>query len=87
MACEEAEISMVPANTVAVDAETGARIIRLMEALEDNDDVQKVHFNFDLPDGRPGPEGLGRDHGGTVVGGLDPGSRCNGYGLVLEAWS
>jgi transcriptional/translational regulatory protein YebC/TACO1 len=34
MACGDAEISMVPANTVAVDAETGARIIRLMEALE-----------------------------------------------------
>ncbi|MFZ5810531.1 MAG: YebC/PmpR family DNA-binding transcriptional regulator [Thermodesulfobacteriota bacterium] len=50
MACGEAEISMVPANTVAVDAETGAKIIRLMEALEDNDDVQKVHSNFDLPD-------------------------------------
>ena len=46
----EADISLVPANSVAVDAETGAKIIRLMEALEDNDDVQKVHSNFDLPD-------------------------------------
>ena len=34
----------------AVDAETGAKILRLMDALEDNDDVQKVHSNFDLPD-------------------------------------
>ncbi|MFQ6035652.1 MAG: YebC/PmpR family DNA-binding transcriptional regulator [Sedimentisphaerales bacterium] len=48
---EVAEISMVPANTVAVnDAATAKRIISLMEALEDHDDVQNTFSNFDIPD-------------------------------------
>jgi YebC/PmpR family DNA-binding regulatory protein len=45
-----AEISMVPKNTVAVDSETGRRLLKLMDALEDYDDVQKTHGNFDLPE-------------------------------------
>ncbi len=47
---EEAEISMIPQNTVPVDVENGRRLLRLIEALEDNDDVQNVHANFDLPE-------------------------------------
>jgi transcriptional/translational regulatory protein YebC/TACO1 len=45
-----AELSMIPINTVSVDAETGRKLVRLMDALDENDDVQKVHANFDLPD-------------------------------------
>lgn len=45
-----AELSMIPTNTVSVDAETGRKLMRLMDALDENDDVQKVHANFDLPD-------------------------------------
>jgi YebC/PmpR family DNA-binding regulatory protein len=45
-----AELSMIPTNTIAVDAETGRKLLKLMDALEENDDVQKVHANFDLPD-------------------------------------
>jgi transcriptional/translational regulatory protein YebC/TACO1 len=41
---------MLPANTVNVDAETGRKLLKLMNALDENDDVQKVHANFDLPD-------------------------------------
>jgi len=46
----EAELTMVPQNTVAVDVETGRKMLKLYEALEDNDDVQNVYANFDLPD-------------------------------------
>ena len=37
-----------PQNTVAVDDETGEKLLRLMETLEDNDDVQNVVANFEL---------------------------------------
>jgi YebC/PmpR family DNA-binding regulatory protein len=47
---EEAEISMLPQNTVTVDADSGRKLLRLVEALEDNEDVQNVHANFELPD-------------------------------------
>jgi len=47
----EASISMVPKNTVEVADEKPARaLIRLLDNLEDHDDVQKVHANFDIPD-------------------------------------
>jgi YebC/PmpR family DNA-binding regulatory protein len=48
---EVAEISMVPQNTVAVDnAAMATKIISLMEALDDHDDVQNTYSNFDIPD-------------------------------------
>ncbi|MDR2893368.1 MAG: YebC/PmpR family DNA-binding transcriptional regulator [Deltaproteobacteria bacterium] len=47
---ESAEVGMVPQNNIAVDAETGRKLLRLVEALEDNDDVQNVYANFDLPE-------------------------------------
>ena len=51
IATEVAEISMVPQNTVPVKDEAAAkRIISLMEAFEDQDDVQNVYANFDIPD-------------------------------------
>lgn len=47
----EASLSMIPQNTVDVDDEKVAkRLLKLMEALEDCDDVQDVHSNFDIPD-------------------------------------
>lgn len=46
-----AEISMVPQNTVQVNDEaTAKKIISLMEAFEDHDDVQNTYSNFDIPD-------------------------------------
>jgi YebC/PmpR family DNA-binding regulatory protein len=45
-----AELSMIAANAVGVDAETGRKLVKLMDALDENDDVQKVHANFSLPD-------------------------------------
>ena len=48
---EVAEISMVPQNTVPVDdPATAGKIISLMEAFEDHDDVQNTYANFDIPD-------------------------------------
>jgi len=47
----EASISMVPKNTIDVSEEKTARsLMKLLENLEDHDDVQKVHANFDIPD-------------------------------------
>ncbi len=46
-----AEISMIPQNRVAVDdPETAAKLLKLFDMLEDNDDVQNVYHNADLPD-------------------------------------
>jgi len=46
-----AEISMVPENTVPVnDQEVARKILGLMEAIEDHDDVQNTYANFDIPD-------------------------------------
>lgn len=47
---EEAEISMVPQTTITVDVESGKKLMRLVDALEDNDDVQNVYANFELPE-------------------------------------
>ena len=47
----EASITMIPKNTVEVDTEKTARsLMKLLDNLEDNDDVQKVHANFDISD-------------------------------------
>jgi YebC/PmpR family DNA-binding regulatory protein len=48
---ESAELSMVPKTTVPVADQSAARsVMRLIEALEDNDDVQDVYANFDIPE-------------------------------------
>lgn len=46
-----AEITMVPQNTVKIEDESQAnQVLKLMEAIEDSDDVQMVYANFDIPD-------------------------------------
>jgi YebC/PmpR family DNA-binding regulatory protein len=48
---ESAEVTMVPKTTVEVEDESAAKkIVRLMDALEENDDVQDVYANFDIPE-------------------------------------
>ena len=44
------EIAMLPQTTVALEDKEARQMLRLMDALEDNDDVQKVYANFDIPD-------------------------------------
>jgi len=51
MEFKSAELNQVPENLVAVDAETGKKVMRLYDALEDNDDVQNIYMNADFPDG------------------------------------
>ena len=43
-----AEISQLPKAPVDVDAETARKVMRLMEALDDHDDVQNISSNFDI---------------------------------------
>ena len=48
---QSAALTMVPKTTVAVAEESAAKkLIRLIEALEENDDVQEVSANFDIPE-------------------------------------
>jgi YebC/PmpR family DNA-binding regulatory protein len=48
---ESAELTMLPKTTVAVEDENEAKkILRLIDQLEDNDDVQEVYANFDIPE-------------------------------------
>lgn len=44
-----AGLNRIPQNTVAVDVETGRKVMKLYDALDDNDDVQNVYANFELP--------------------------------------
>jgi YebC/PmpR family DNA-binding regulatory protein len=48
LAIESAELAMVPKNTVKVEGADAERILRLMEVLEELDDVSKVFSNFDI---------------------------------------
>lgn len=48
---EMAEITLVPQTTVAIDdAKTAQQLLKLMDALDDCDDVQNAYANFDIPD-------------------------------------
>jgi YebC/PmpR family DNA-binding regulatory protein len=47
---ESAEILLVADNTVKVEGKDAENLLKLMEILEDYDDVQKVHANFDIDD-------------------------------------
>jgi YebC/PmpR family DNA-binding regulatory protein len=50
-AVDSAELTMVPKTTIEVEDESAAKkILRLIDALEDNDDVQEVYANFDIPE-------------------------------------
>lgn len=45
-----ASISMIASNTVECLGKDAEKVLKLVEAFEDHDDVQKVHANFDIPD-------------------------------------
>jgi YebC/PmpR family DNA-binding regulatory protein len=45
---EDPEIAMIPQNTVKVEGGDAERLLRLMEAIEEHDDVSKVFSNFDI---------------------------------------
>jgi YebC/PmpR family DNA-binding regulatory protein len=49
LAPEVSEIARIPTSTVDLDAETGRKVLKLMEALDDHDDVQSVASNYNIP--------------------------------------
>ncbi len=48
IAYTSAELAMLPKNTVQLEMSDAKKMLRLMEALEESDDVQEVHANFDI---------------------------------------
>ena len=48
IATETAELARIPQNTVELDAEVGRKMLKLIDALEDQDDVQNVTSNFNM---------------------------------------
>ena len=48
IAYESAEITMLPKNTVKIEGAQAERLLKLMEILEEHDDVQNVYSNFDI---------------------------------------
>jgi YebC/PmpR family DNA-binding regulatory protein len=47
---EDAEITLLPKNTVRVEGDDAKKVLELVDALEDHEDVQHVYANFDIPD-------------------------------------
>lgn len=47
---EMARLSMEPSTAVTLDASTAAQVLRLIDELEESDDVQEVYSNFDVPE-------------------------------------
>jgi YebC/PmpR family DNA-binding regulatory protein len=46
-----AELTLLPKNRSEVDDETARKLLRMVDLLEDDDDVQDVYFNFEIPEG------------------------------------
>jgi transcriptional/translational regulatory protein YebC/TACO1 len=46
----EAQVTYVPQSTVRAEGKDATSVIKLIEALEDLDDVQSVYANYDIPD-------------------------------------
>ncbi len=44
----ESSVGMIPQNTISISGDTAQKMLRLMENLEDHDDVQSVYANFDI---------------------------------------
>ncbi|QIB51396.1 YebC/PmpR family DNA-binding transcriptional regulator [Pseudomonas sp. OIL-1] len=47
---ESADVAMIPSTTTTLDLDTAEKVIRLVDMLEDLDDVQNVYSNADIPD-------------------------------------
>ncbi len=47
---DSAEVTMLPSSTVACDAQMAAKVLRLIDAIGDHDDVQRVYHNAEIPD-------------------------------------
>lgn len=47
---QSSELTRIPSNTVAVDGDNARRVLKLIDALEENEDVQTVTANYDMPE-------------------------------------
>jgi len=47
---ESAQVTLIPKNQVPITEEAARAVLKLVDALEDHDDVQSVYANFDIPD-------------------------------------
>jgi hypothetical protein len=65
----EGQVSFVPQSTVRVEGKDATSVVRLIEALEELDDVQSVYANYDIPTRFSRPS---RPHSLKVLG-VDPG--------------
>jgi transcriptional/translational regulatory protein YebC/TACO1 len=45
-----AEMTMLPQNTIKLDEKSAEQMLKLMDALDDHDDIQEVFANFDIDD-------------------------------------
>jgi YebC/PmpR family DNA-binding regulatory protein len=50
VAMELAEITRIPQNTVSIDEKKGKALLKLMDILDDHDDIQKAYSNFEISD-------------------------------------
>jgi YebC/PmpR family DNA-binding regulatory protein len=50
IAFENADLTMIPKNTVKLEENDARKTMKIMDALEDSDDVQEVYANFDIPE-------------------------------------
>ena len=50
IAIENSEICMIPSNSVKVEGKPAEHMLKMLDLLDDCDDVQKVHSNFDIDD-------------------------------------
>ncbi len=47
---ESASVNLIPKNTVRIEGKDAEQLLKLLDELEEHDDVQNVHSNFDIPD-------------------------------------
>lgn len=50
ISAKSVELAMIPQNTIQITGEQAQQVLKLVDALEDNDDVQNVYANFDISD-------------------------------------
>ena len=93
---QSAKLEWRPTNSVVLDEDKAAGLLKLVDALEDNDDVQNVYANFDIPDDiaqrprrlppSPNPLPPAGEHNPKRARmrlvGIDPGLRFTGWGIV-----
>ena len=73
---KSAKLAWRPQNEVTVTGDDAATLMKLLDALEDDDDVQTVSGNYNVPDEELERLGL------TLILGLDPGLGTTGWGLI-----